>query len=149
MPNAPITTTITTTTTIPPQALTLTLALLNVYLLLAALAIVCCFTAHAPVARGFLLAVAIADYGHVYATYAGAGPAVFWDPLGSWNGMVWGSVGVSLFLNVHRWLTLLGVFGRLGGSSGGSGGNGESGSAGGSGSDSAGLGKGMEMKKQA
>ncbi|KAK7754204.1 hypothetical protein SLS62_003781 [Diatrype stigma] len=97
---------------VPPQGLVLTLALVNVYLLLAALAVVCCFTPHAPVTRGYLLAVALADYGHIYATYAGVGSEVFWDP-SRWNDMIWGSVGVSVFLNVHRLLALLGVFGHL------------------------------------
>ena len=46
--------------------------------------------------------------------YAGLGAKVFWD-LGGWNDMVWGNVGVSVFLNLVRWGTLLGWFGVVGG----------------------------------
>jgi len=82
----------------------------NVYLLLALLAIVCIWTPHKAVATYYLLAVALADLGHIYATYRVWGPA-FWD-LNQWNDMMYGNVAVSAFLHVNRLATVLGVFGR-------------------------------------
>jgi hypothetical protein len=101
----------------PPQALGLTLQMANVLLLLAPLAVVCSWARDPTTARGYLLAVALADYGHIYGTYRAVGPAYFRDVAG-WNDMVWGSVGVSAVLNILRWLTLLGAFGRLTGPDG-------------------------------
>ncbi|KAI1143911.1 hypothetical protein F5Y05DRAFT_10691 [Hypoxylon sp. FL0543] len=97
---------------VPPQGRVLLLQLVNVYLLLAALAVVCSWTPHAAVARWYLVAVALADYGHIWACYRGVGADVFWD-LGRWNDMLWGGVGVSAALNLLRWLTVLGVFGAV------------------------------------
>ncbi|KAI4866376.1 hypothetical protein F4820DRAFT_447072 [Hypoxylon rubiginosum] len=97
---------------VPAPALVLLLQLVNVYLLLAAVAVVCSWTTHASVSRGYLVAVAFADYGHVWACYKGVGPDLFWD-LSRWNDMLWGAVGVSLALNVFRWLTVLGAFGSV------------------------------------
>jgi len=97
----------------PPQALSVSLQLVNVLLLLAAIAVICCFTKDSSVPKWYLIAVAFADYGHIYATYAALGDDYFWD-VSKWNDMIWGNVGVSLFLNVARWLTVLGVFGRIG-----------------------------------
>lgn len=99
---------------IPPQALTLTLLFGNVLLLLALLALLCSWTSDASVAKGYLLCVAVADWGHIYAVYAGLGGEVFWD-VGAWNDVVWGNVGASLFLNVMRLMAVAGVFGRIGG----------------------------------
>lgn len=96
---------------VSPQALAMTLQMGNVYLLLAALAVVCCWTTHTPVVRWYLISVALADLGHIYGTAKGMGPA-FWD-LGTWNDMVWGNVGASAFLHINRWLTVLGLFGSL------------------------------------
>lgn len=85
----------------------------NVYLLLAMLAVVCCYATNDPkVARNYLLVVAIADLGHVYSTYAGLGWDRFVD-IGSWNDMIWGNVGSSIFLCINRVATLLGVFGSI------------------------------------
>lgn len=98
----------TSTATAPAQGLVLALQLTNVYLLLAALAVVCSWTPHASVARWYLVAVALADYGHIAACYRGVGADVFWD-VARWNDMMWGGVGVSVVLNVLRWLTVLGV----------------------------------------
>ncbi|KAI0841582.1 hypothetical protein F5Y06DRAFT_259844 [Hypoxylon sp. FL0890] len=97
---------------IPPQGRVLLLQLLNVYLLLAAVAVICCWTTHATVARWYLIAVAFADYGHIWACYRGVGPDVFWNT-GEWNDMLWGGVGGSAVLNVLRWLTVLGAFGKM------------------------------------
>lgn len=97
-----------------PQALAVTLQLTNVFLLLAALGVICTFTNNVSTARGFLIALAFADLGHIYAVYAAIGPAAFWD-YASWNDMTTGNIGASVFLNINRWLTVLGVFGTLGG----------------------------------
>lgn len=96
----------------PNQALSITLQLSNVFLLLAALAVVCCFSPSSATAKWYLIAIAFADYGHIYASYRSLDPDVFWNPA-QWNDMVIGSIGVSAFLNVIRWLTVLGAFGRL------------------------------------
>lgn len=102
----------TTTTDFSPQALCVTLQILNVLLLLAPLAVVCCFSRDPATAKGYLFSVALADYGHIYATYRAVGTDVFLDP-SRWNHMVWGAVGASVVLNVLRWLTLLGAFGPV------------------------------------
>lgn len=85
----------------------------NVLLLLALIAIICCWTSHPDVAKKYLLALALADLGHVYAAYRGMGEELFWD-VGRWNTMAWGNVGVSVFLNVNRWATVFGLFGTIG-----------------------------------
>ncbi|KAI0118815.1 hypothetical protein GGR51DRAFT_133910 [Nemania sp. FL0031] len=96
----------------PPQAQIMTLQLVNVYLLLAAMAVICSWTTNASTARWYLAAVALADYGHIYACYVGVGLDLLLQPA-EWNDMLWGSVGVSLFLNVVRLSTLAGVFGPV------------------------------------
>jgi hypothetical protein len=96
--------------TFSPQSELLVLLLGNVYLLLALLAVVCIWTSHRSVSNYYLLAVALADLGHIYAVYRVWGTA-FWD-LNQWNDMMWGNVGVSAFLHVNRLATVLGVFGR-------------------------------------
>jgi len=96
-----------------PQSLSLTLQLGNVFLLLAAMAVICCFTTHAEIARRYLIAVALADLGHVYSLYCGMGEKVFWD-LNQWNTMAYSNIGISLFLHVNRLMTVAGVFGKLG-----------------------------------
>ncbi|KAK3115005.1 hypothetical protein LTR53_006090 [Teratosphaeriaceae sp. CCFEE 6253] len=93
-----------------PQAELLVLLLGNVYLLLALLALICIWTPHRSVADRYLLAVAVADLGHIYATYRVWG-SDFWDWT-QWNDMMWGNVGVSAFLHVNRLATVLGVFGK-------------------------------------
>lgn len=95
------------------QSLSVTLQLGNVFLLLAAIALICCFTPHAEIARRYLIVVAFADLGHIYAAYCGLGDKLFWD-LSQWNDVAWGNIGVSAFLHVNRWLTVAGVFGKLG-----------------------------------
>ncbi|KAK4154967.1 hypothetical protein C8A00DRAFT_32236 [Chaetomidium leptoderma] len=95
-----------------PQALGVTLQLLNVLLLLAPLAVVCSFSRDSTTVKGYLVAVALADHGHIYAVYRTIGHEVFCSP-SAWNDMVWGSVGVSAVLNGMRWLTLFGAFGSV------------------------------------
>lgn len=85
----------------------------NVLLLLAFMAVICCFTNYADIPKKYLVAVALADFGHIYATYAALGDDYFWD-VSKWNDMIWGNVGVSVFLNINRWLTVLGLFGKVG-----------------------------------
>lgn len=96
----------------PGQALSVTLQLGNVFLLLAAMAIVCCFSPSSATAKWYLVAVAFADYGHIYASYRSLDDDVFWHP-SQWNDMIAGSIGVSAVLNLARWLTVAGVFGPL------------------------------------
>lgn len=65
--------------TMTPGTTALVLQLGNVLLLLAALAIVCCWTPHPEIARRYLLIVAVADIGHIYSCYAAMGSTQFWD----------------------------------------------------------------------
>lgn len=95
-----------------PEALGVTFQLLNVLLLLAPIAVLCCFSRDPATAKSYLAAVALADYGHVYATYRAVGDDIFFHPT-RWNDMVWGGVAGSLVLNVIRWLTLFGAFGPI------------------------------------
>ncbi|KAL9532215.1 hypothetical protein SMMN14_04406 [Sphaerulina musiva] len=97
----------------PPQAHALTLQIGNVFLLLAALAIICSWTTHKEIAKRYLVVVACADVGHIYAVYAAVGPQYFGN-VTDWNDMMWGNVGCSLFLHVNRWATVAGWFGRVG-----------------------------------
>lgn len=96
----------------PGQALSVTLQLGNVLLLLAALALVCCFSPSSATAKWYLIAVAFADWGHIYSSYRSLDTEVFWHPA-QWNGIVAGSIVVSAFLNLARWMTVAGAFGPL------------------------------------
>lgn len=98
-----------------PQGLVMTMQLGNVFLLLAFIALICVWTPHPEVARYYCLAVGLADWGHIYSTYRGVGHEYFFNPSG-WSDMIWGNVGVSVFLNVIRFATVAGVFGNVGGS---------------------------------
>ncbi|KAK3307202.1 uncharacterized protein B0T15DRAFT_510502 [Chaetomium strumarium] len=100
------------TTSFSPQAEGVTLQLINVFLLLAPMAVICCFSSDPATVKGYLFAVALADYGHMYATYRAVGEEVFFNT-SLWNDMVWGGVAVNATLNVLRWLTLFGAFGRI------------------------------------
>lgn len=68
-------------------------------------------TTEAKVVRNFIVACAISDVGHVWATYAVMGHSAFVD-VGSWNGAAWGNIGITAFLFVARILYLFGAFGR-------------------------------------
>ncbi|RMD42257.1 hypothetical protein DV735_g2899, partial [Chaetothyriales sp. CBS 134920] len=96
------------------QALSVTLQLGNVLLLLALLAFVCTWTHHPDTVKRYLLVLALADIGHVYASYFALGDDYFWNPP-TWNATAWGNIGASVFLNLNRWLTLAGLFGVVGG----------------------------------
>ncbi|KAK0666806.1 hypothetical protein QBC41DRAFT_146192 [Cercophora samala] len=106
----------TTKTTQPPefspQAETVTLQLVNVFLLLAGLAVVCSFSKDRFTVKGYCTVVALADYGHIWAIYKGLGPEGFWE-FGKWNDLVWGGVLASVLLNLVRWGVVFDVFGRL------------------------------------
>ncbi|KAK4095876.1 hypothetical protein N658DRAFT_570136 [Parathielavia hyrcaniae] len=95
-----------------PEALGVTLQLVNALLLLAPMAVVACFSRDPATAKGYLFAVALADYGHIYATYRAVGADVFFNS-SLWNDMVGANIASSAVLNVLRLLTLLGVFGPV------------------------------------
>ncbi|KAL2831175.1 hypothetical protein BDW59DRAFT_158121 [Aspergillus cavernicola] len=85
--------------------------LANLYGLLAILgAGVVYTTSESKVLRNYLVALAIADAGHVYVTYLAMGRGLFFDVRG-WNVLTWGNVGATAFLFVNRVLYFLGVFG--------------------------------------
>lgn len=106
-PNSPI-----TPADFPGQALGLSLAMGNIFVLLALLAVICSWTKHPDIIKRYLLAVALADFGHCYATYRAVGSEYFFN-FGGWNDMTWGNVGVSVFLHINRLATVMGVFGNL------------------------------------
>jgi hypothetical protein len=70
-------------------------------------------TRDAKVTRWYLAMVAFGDLGHLYASYSVMGTQVFWD-FGRYNEVMWGNVGITLFLHINRLATLLGLFGRVG-----------------------------------
>jgi len=84
----------------------------NIILLLAALEFACSFTRDAFTAKVFLFSVALADVGHIYATYRAVGETFFWDYTG-WNDVVAGNIVTRVVLNILRWLTLAGSFGQI------------------------------------
>lgn len=102
---------------LPPPALSVTLQLINVFLLLAAMAVVCCWTSTPSVTKWYLVSVAVADLGHIYAVYRSVGAEYFWN-WREWNIYVAGNVWVSLFLHVNRLATVVGLFGGLQGGDG-------------------------------
>lgn len=95
-----------------PQSHVLVLQWANIFVLLAGMALVCCWTSHADVAKRYLFIVAIADLGHIWSVYKVLGDEYFWN-FAEWNDLLRGAVGVSMFLNINRWATLLGAFGRF------------------------------------
>lgn len=60
--------------------------------------------------RNYLVALAIADVGHIYATGLVLGWDATLDVVG-WNYMTWGNVGVTFFLFVNRLFYFVGFFG--------------------------------------
>lgn len=97
---------------VPVNGLGLTLQLGNVFALLAAIAIICTHTTHSEIIKRYLVVVAFADLGHIYAGYRTLGADVFWD-VTQWNDMAWGNIFFSLFLHLNRWLTVAGFFGKV------------------------------------
>lgn len=94
-----------------PQAEALTLQFANILFLLAAMAVICCWTTNTSVTRAYLISVVVADLGHIYGTYRGVGAEYFFD-VAQWNDMTWGNIGGSLFLHINRLATLAGIFGK-------------------------------------
>ncbi|MCJ1366090.1 hypothetical protein MMC16_005215 [Acarospora aff. strigata] len=100
-----------------PQDLTLgahvvALQLGNVYLLLALLGIAVLYTTTEPkVVRNYIIALWIADIGHVVATAYVVGFTHLVD-VGSWNSLAWGNIGATTFLFVTRSAYLMGLFGN-------------------------------------
>lgn len=94
-----------------PSSIALAYQLGNVYFLLLMIGTAVCYTTSEPkVLRNYLIALAIADVGHIYATYIAMGWDAFID-VASWNALTWGNIGASGFLLVNRVAYLLGFFG--------------------------------------
>jgi hypothetical protein len=68
-------------------------------------------TTEPKVVRNFLLACAVADVGHLWATCAVMGQHDFLDVM-NWNVMAWGNIGVTAGLLVVRILYLIGALGQ-------------------------------------
>ncbi|EAW09279.1 uncharacterized protein ACLA_034820 [Aspergillus clavatus NRRL 1] len=98
--------------TIHPTSASLAFQLSNLYGLLCLLGIgICHATTEPKVLRNYLVALAIADFGHIYATYAWMGREAFVD-VANWNALTWGNVGITGFLMVNRIAYLAGIFGE-------------------------------------
>ncbi|GJC82861.1 hypothetical protein ColLi_05699 [Colletotrichum liriopes] len=83
----------------------------NIYLLMAMVGLaVLNLTSEIKVVRGYLVALWIADIGHIYVCYNVLGLDRFLD-VAHWNAMTWGNVGVTAFLCLTRTAYLLGLFG--------------------------------------
>jgi len=67
-------------------------------------------TSEPKVVRNYVVALAIADVGHLVATASVVGYGHLFD-VGSWNSMAWGNVGATAFLFLTRSAYLLGLFG--------------------------------------
>ncbi|KAK3943163.1 hypothetical protein QBC46DRAFT_378395 [Diplogelasinospora grovesii] len=67
-------------------------------------------TTEIKVVRNYLVALWIADIGHLAITYLALGHEKAMA-IGEWNPMTWGNVGVTLFLCLTRTAYLLGLFG--------------------------------------
>ncbi|KAJ5153249.1 uncharacterized protein N7482_009727 [Penicillium canariense] len=94
-----------------PSSLALAYQLGNLYSLLFLIGVAVLHTTTEPkVLRNYLIALAIADVGHVYATYLGMGWNAFVD-VGAWNALTWGNIGATAFLFFNRVAYLLGIFG--------------------------------------
>jgi len=62
------------------------------------------------VLHGYILALWIADIGHVGATFAIMGVDAFID-VRNWNAMTWGNIGATATLFACRTAYMLGLFG--------------------------------------
>ncbi|TDZ34129.1 hypothetical protein C8034_v009200 [Colletotrichum sidae] len=83
----------------------------NIYLLMAMVGLaVLNSTSELKVVKSYLVALWIADLGHIYVCYHVLGPDRFLD-VASWNSMTWGNVGVTAFLCLTRTAYLLGLLG--------------------------------------
>ncbi|KAJ5594306.1 uncharacterized protein N7459_000514 [Penicillium hispanicum] len=94
-----------------PSSTALAYQLGNLYSLMFLVGVAVLHTSKEPrVLRNYLIGLAFADIGHVYATYLAMGWASFADVAG-WNALTWGNVGATGFLFVNRILYLSGAFG--------------------------------------
>ena len=101
----------TTPPALHPSSIALAYQLGNLYFLLFLVGVGVCYSTSEPkVLRNYLIALAIADIGHIYATYVAMGWEGFID-IASWNALTWGNIGASGFLFVNRLAYMVGVFG--------------------------------------
>jgi hypothetical protein len=83
----------------------------NLYSLLFLVGVAVMYSTNEPrVLRNYAIALAIADVGHVYATYLAMGWDAFVD-VAAWNALTWGNIGATGFLFVNRVAYLAGLFG--------------------------------------
>lgn len=68
------------------------------------------YTTEPKVVRNYIIACALADVGHLSATYSVIGREGFVD-VGGWNHMAWGNIGITAFLLIVRIAYLIGLFG--------------------------------------
>ncbi|MCJ1285941.1 hypothetical protein MMC26_005283 [Xylographa opegraphella] len=84
----------------------------NTYMLLALLGLfILNTTMDSHVVKVYIIALAVADIGHVAPTMCMLG----WErsiAVQSWNKMAWGNIGATIFLFVTRVTYLLGLFGK-------------------------------------
>lgn len=62
------------------------------------------------VVKNYLIALAVADLGHIMITAEALGREEMVDVKG-WNAMTWGNLGVTMFLFLTRCAYLMGLFG--------------------------------------
>jgi hypothetical protein len=98
---------------VPPQGVGAALQLGNCCLLAAFMALYSVWTPHPEISRRYLMAMGLADLGHIYSFYRAVGADYFFN-FGGWHEHMWQNVGVTAFLHVVRLATLAGVFGRIG-----------------------------------
>ncbi|KAJ5780465.1 hypothetical protein N7457_005625 [Penicillium paradoxum] len=97
--------------TLHPSSVALAYQLGNIYSLLFLVGVgVCHSTTEPRVLRNYLIGLAIADIGHVYATYLAMGWDAFAD-VAAWNALTWGNIGITTFLFVNRIAYFMGIFG--------------------------------------
>ncbi|KAL8691927.1 MAG: hypothetical protein Q9218_002935 [Villophora microphyllina] len=99
-------------TPLTPTSRILALQLGNCYGLLGLIAVAVLYSTSEPkVVRNYLIACAIADVGHLWATYDGLGYANFVDIKG-WSHLSWGNIAITLFLFIVRIGYLIGLLGN-------------------------------------
>lgn len=94
-----------------PSVLALNYQLANIYGLVGMLGLGVIYgTSELHVLRNAVIALAIADIGHLYATYVAMGPDLYLDVV-NWSPVAWGNIGFTAFLFINRIAYLLGLFG--------------------------------------